>query len=238
VKDYYDDKYEDRFEFSEALFLLLRGRYGMPAYDLSVNGSHVTSFATDFKGVWKNFVWLLNNDNYQIAKQSKKKPLSKDTLVLRTLQNETLRWIGNVPLEKVIEMRQRGELQEMRELLTRSICEIENVNDDEFFEVAREAEYRLQQAFRKHSNEVIELSNTFKRKYKIDLVSVFVTGSLGVVSAMYPPLAQSIGFLSSSVIESISVSKLVTHFLEERDSVKALKRRPVGMLFEAWKTKT
>jgi hypothetical protein len=55
VKEYYEDKYEMSLDFSRALFLLLRGRYSMPAYDLAVNGRIATNFATDFKGVWESF---------------------------------------------------------------------------------------------------------------------------------------------------------------------------------------
>jgi stress-induced morphogen len=173
-----------------------------------------------------------------MAKQAKKRPLSKDTLVLNSLQTHEFRWIGNVPLNKIVEMRERGELQDMRELLSRSITEIETATDDEFVEVGRQVEYNLEQAFKKHRNEIQELSESYKNKYKIDVVSVAVTGTLGLISAMYPPLAQIIGFLSSSLAETVSVSKLIRDFFEERKSLRALQRKPVGMLFEAKEMKS
>jgi hypothetical protein len=236
VYDYYDDKYEDHFDLATALFLLLRGRFSAPAYDLSVSGSYASCFATDFKGVWRNFVWLLNHDNGEIAKQSRKKPLSRDTLVLQTLQNPNLSWLGNVPIEKIIEMRERGELQDMRDFLSRSVEEIQSVSDEEFLEVASEAEYKMQQTFLKHSHDVKSLSDTFKRKYKIQIVSIIVTGSLGIVSAMYPPIAQTVGILSSTAVESVSIGKLISQYLDEREALRTLKRKPVGILFETRQT--
>ncbi len=235
VKGYYDDKYEGYFELPEALFLLLRGRFSAPAYDLMVNGRYATCFATDFEGVWNNFVWLLNNDNNEVSSKYRPKALSRDSLVLHTMNNEKLKWLGNIPLEKIVEMRERGELLDMRELLSRCISEIEDVSDEEFLEVSKDALYRLQQAFRKHSSEMNELNSTFKRKYNIKLASIAVTGSLGIASAMFPPLAQSIGLLSSGLIETVSISKLIADYFDERDSIKALKRRPIGLLFDAYK---
>ena len=236
VYDYYNDKYEDHFDLATALFLFLRGRFSAPAYDLYASGSYASCFATDFKGVWKNFIWLLSHDNGEIAKQCRKKPLSRDTLVLQTLQNPTLSWIGNVPIEKVIEMRERGELQDMRDFLSKSVGEIEGASDEEFFDVASETEYRIQQAFLKHSSDVRSLSNTFKRRYKIQTASIIVTGSLGIVSAMFPPIAQTISILSASAVESVSITKLISQYLEERDAIRTLRRKPVGMLFEVHQT--
>ncbi len=235
VKRYYEDKYDTSFDSAKALFLLLRGRYSMAVYDLAVNGRIATNYATDFKGVWNSFVWMLNSDNLQIAKYSKKKLLSKDTLVLNSLQNREFKWIGNVPLNKIVEMRKRGELQDMRELLSRSITEIETANDDEFAEVGLQVEYNINQAFTKHQSEIKKLSDEYKTKYKIEGFSIAVVGIFSLISAMYPPFAQSIGFLSSSLVETFPVSKLIKDYFEERKTTKELERKPVGILFEARK---
>jgi hypothetical protein len=132
-------------------------------------------------------------------------------------------------------MRERGELQDMRALLSEGITEIESVSDDEFMDVGRKVEYNIEQAFKKHSFEVEELSRHYRNKYAIDAVSVAVSGTIGFV-AMYPTIAQSIGFLSSGLFESYSVSRLIRDYYEEREKFEFLKRKPVGMLFQAKKT--
>jgi hypothetical protein len=233
VRQYYEDKYEMSIDFPNALFLFLRGRFSMAAYDLAVNGRFADNFATDFQGVWQSFIWLLNSDNKQIAEQARKTPISKDTLVLNALQKHELSWIGNVPFNKIVEMRRRGELQDMRELLGRSITEIQTANDDEFVEVGRQVEYNLEQAFRRHSKEVQELSEEYKRKYKIDAASIAATGTIGLISAMYPPIA-SIAFLQR-IVGAVSIKELIEDFFEKRKKLRALQRKPVGMLFEAKK---
>jgi hypothetical protein len=91
----------------------------------------------------------------------------------------------------------------------------------------------MQQVFLKHSCDVKSLSDTFKRTYKIQIASIIVTGSLGIVSAMYPSIAQTVGILSASAVESVSITKLISQYLEERDALRALRRKPVGILFEA-----
>jgi hypothetical protein len=235
VKNYYENRYEMSFDSGKRLFLLLRGRYSMPAYDLAVNGRIATNYATDFKGVWDSFVWMLNNDNQQIAGYSRRKPLSTDTLVLNSLQKQEFRWIGNVPLDKIIEMRKRGELQDMRELLSRSINEIETSTDDEFNEVGRQVEYNIEHGFLKHQNEIRKLRKDYETKYKIEGASIVLVGAFSLVAAMYPPLSQSVGFLSSTLFETVPISKLIKDFFSQRSAFRELQQKPVGILFDAKK---
>jgi hypothetical protein len=234
VREYYESKYNELFSLPDSFWLLLRGRYTMPAYDLVVSGKLASSFATDFPGVWNALLWLIKNDNRLIFDHLKKKPLSKDTLIMNALQQEELKWMGNIPLDKIKELRVRGELQEIRDILGRNIEDIANVNDEEFVDVGRQVKYNIEEAFKKHDAEVKDLDEKYKRRYKIDAVTI-VAGNLGMVAALYPPfvLAASV---ASGIIGGGSVIDALRSYLEKRDQLQALRRKPVAMLFDSHKT--
>lgn len=128
-------------------------------------------------------------------------------------------------------MRERGELQEIRELLGQNIKELENVRDSEFMEVGRQVNYNLQEAFKKHSSEVEDLDKKYRKKYNIGLTSITVSGTLNMVSLLYPSLAQYIGVVSQ-VVGAGSLLELVRDFCSKREELQTLQKKPVATLFD------
>lgn len=197
---------------------------------LMTNGKLTFDFATDRKGYWDHLMWLMRKDNEAVFEQLRKRGLSKDALILNALQREDLKWLGNVPLNKVIEFRERGELQDLRDLLGKNVHDIENATDEDFNEVGRQVKYNLEEAFKKHDAEAKSLNEKYKRKYDIDVASLIVSGSLGVVSALYPPLA-----LATGIIGGGSIIATVKDFIEKREKLRELQKKPVAILFDARK---
>lgn len=237
IREYYSSKYETDFSLPVSFWLLLRGRYGWAAHDLILNGNVTSNFITDFKGLWSGLLWLIKNDNHLAFEHLKMKQISKDMLIINALQEEKLKWLGNVPLNKIKELRQRGELQELRDILSKNVKDIANVSDEEFVEVGRRVKYNLEEAFKRHDSEVKGLNEKYRRKYKIDAASIVVSGTLGMVSALFPPFAQAIGAFSG-IVGGTSVIQTVKNYLSKREQLQALQKKPVAMLFDAHKPVT
>lgn len=237
VKKYYDDKYNTNISLPTSLWLLLRGRYTMAIYDLILNGKFASNFITDFKGVWDGLLWLIENNNELVFEHLERKPISKDMLIMNALQQEELKWIGNVPLNRIKELRERGELQEIRNIIGQNIKDIANASDEEFVEVGRQVKHNLEETFKRHASEVKDLDEKYRRKYKIDVASVVVSGSLGIVSALFPPFALATGVVSS-IVGGESVIQTAKDYLTKREHLQALRKKPVAMLFDAHKPVT
>ena len=83
----------------------------------------------------------------------------------------------------------------------------------------------------KHSADVQDLNEKYRLKYQLGSVSTIVSGTMGFVAAAYPPLA-----LAAGVVSAIAGSgSIITakDFLEKREKMKELQRKPVAMLFDA-----
>lgn len=232
IKQYYEDKYCLELSMQDALFAIIRGRFGMGAYDLMVNGRFTPNFVTDFKGVWNNLLLLLKDKRLEVAAM-RKGAVTKDMVMLNALQGEQFRWLGDVPLNKIRELRQRGELQEMRDLLGQNINDIQNANDADFGEVATQVEYSLREGFKRHNEEVSTLDKKYRSSYNIDLPSLIVSGALGVASTVYPPLVYVAGITGGTTILDI-----VRKYREKKQELEELKKKPVAMLFDAYEKTT
>jgi len=237
IREYYNHKYNTFLSLPDSLYLLLRGRYGMVAHDLILNGNVTSDFITDFKGMWHGLLWLLKKDNELTFSHLKMPQISKDALIMNALQEKELKWLGNVPLIKLKVLRQRGELQELRDTISENVEEMTNVSDEEFVEVGRLVKYNLEEAFKRHDSEVKDLNEKYRRRYDIDVASITVSGSLGVVSALFPPLALAAG-TASSIIGSGSILKMINDYVKKREQLEALQKKPVAMLFDAHKSVT
>jgi hypothetical protein len=227
VRQYYEEKYNIILPDSTSLFLLIRGRFSMAAYDLAVNARVASNFVTDFKGVWDSLLWLVKNDNKLINEYCKKNPISKESIIVGALQQ--FKWLGEVPLGKIKEMRERGELQEIRAILGQNISELQNVSDEEFFEVGKQVKYNLEEALKKHGTQVKDLNEKYKKRYDIDLASLIVSGSFGIVSALFPPLV-----LTATLIGGGSLLDILKTYANQSEQLQALQKKPIAMLFDAY----
>jgi len=237
MREYYRAKYNRDFTLSDSLWLFIRGRLTMMVYDQIANGKIASNFVTDFKGVWNAYLWLIKNDNELTFEHLARKPISKDMLIINALQQEELKWIGNVPLNKIRELRERGELQEIRNILGQNVKAIQNVSDEEFVEVGRQIKYNLKEIFKKHDSEVKDLNEKYRRKYKIDVGTILVSGSISIVSALFPPLTMAAS-VASGIIGGGSVIQAVKDYISKREQLEALQKKPVAMLFDAHKLVT
>jgi hypothetical protein len=157
---------------------------------------------------------------------------SKETEVIAALQQEHLKWLGNIPLDKLRELRERGEIADLRELLERNIRLVENCGDDEFLDLGLQVRNNIEKALEKHSLEVFEIQKKFKRMVKFggaEGASLIVSGTLGIVGSAYPPLALTAG-LAAGVPLAIHT---YADYVDYRDKSDELKKKPVALLFDA-----
>ncbi len=195
--------------------------------DLLTYGKYRPVFATDFQGIWQRLMLTIKRDNENINEIEKCK-FVKEQLIIGSLQQEELKWLGNVPINKLKELRERGELEDLRALIGNNIGNIEKVSDEDFFEVGKQVRYNIDTALRKHSAEIQDLNEKYRKKYNLNVGSAIVTGTLGFLAAVYPPLA-----VASAIVGGGSIVKTYEDYIQKRESLEELKRKSVAMLFDA-----
>lgn len=199
-------------------------------------GNYQATLATDFKGVWNELFRIVRNDNENILKKQQKTSFTRESLIISSLQQDELKWLGNIPLDKLLELREKGELADLRDFIGRNIKNIENASDEDFIEVGNQVRYNIEMALRKHDSEVKGLNEKYRRIIDLSAVgavSCVVSGTIGFIASAFQPLA-----LASAVLGSPFLIQTYKEYLGYRDKYKELKTKPVAMLFDAKKSAT
>ena len=160
--------------------------------------------------------------------------LSKDSAIISALQQENLNWLGNVPINKIADLRNADELTDLRELLGKEIRTIRDSSDEEFVGVWQQVSHNIDVALKKHSQEVSRLDREYRRTYKIDLTKLSITGAIGIASSLFQPSPWAFGTLSViGVVASNTALGVYKIYLNKRREVETLRKKPIAILFDA-----
>lgn len=228
----YDNLVETGAERDSYYASVIRAIFSPVVSDFLSFGFSHTSFSTDFEGVWQIAEWMTSVDNFKIGNIQKKKGFTKEELVIHALQQEELKWFGQVPIENLIKLRERGELSELREIIGDNLQAIENSSDQDFPEIGKKVSYNIEQALKRHSSDVKRLNESYRTKFGFSGGSLVVSGVLSIVTAMYPTYASILGTASAIIGGGTAINSL-KDFVEKRSSLKELNKKPVAMLFNA-----
>ncbi len=189
----------------------------------------------DAETSWTYFNWKLEYDasGSEFSGQS---PLH----VVRGLQRvarDRMRWIGQVPLEALLEMRRMGALDEIRSMLAAGVQDIAACEPSNFCATTNRVTCNIQQAFAEHEARIDELR---KKKWKFaghDIGSWVVVGTLEIAAALVAssslsPVLGVGGFLAQQVLDAPKLREIPSKWRELRRAGARLRESATGLLFK------
>jgi len=189
----------------------------------------------DAETSWKYFNWKLEYSagNAEIAEHS---PLH----VVRGLQSvirDGMRWIGQVPLDALLEMRRTGALDEVRSMLASGVGEIAVCQPSDFCATTNRVTSNIQQAFAQHKTRIDELC---KKKWKFaghDIGSWIVVGTLEIAAAIVasPSLSPALGvggFLAQQMLDAPSLKEIPLRWRVLKRETDEIRESAAGLLFK------
>ena len=181
---------------------------------------------------WQYFLWKYEYDKNQSKEVN---PELKNILLVNALQSDRLAWLGNVPHNALIELRQVGALNEIRKLFSEGIANIQDANEETYTETVNEIIGNINRAFFDHMKVLKEHSSGVKKYFGFDIAPWVVTGGISIAAASTGNVPISVTSALAGMIGLPSgkdLWKKGKELLEERNK---LARSPVGLLFEARK---
>jgi hypothetical protein len=184
---------------------------------------------------WEYFKWKLEYDSERTYPE---KDYSKLHIVkgLNGLDNSKLQWIGKIPPKGLIELRQNGAINEIREILLKGIDELVNANQFDFTSTSHKVFNNLNFAFNQHQENIKKLTN---KKWKIagkDFGSWLVMGSVEIASAC---TGNMIFGLPSTILNQVldapklkDLPKTVENIKQTEREKEQLKKSPIGLMFK------
>jgi hypothetical protein len=144
-----------------------------------------------------------------------------------------MEWVGSIPHEALIEIRQQGAMDEIRMIISRGIIEVGNTSDIDIAATADRVAANIEEAFRSHRDRLSEIKGRKWRFAGHDIGSWLVTGTIEVAPvATGSPYFGIAGIVAHQLIDAPKLSALPKKYNEILRDEKRVRNSPVGLLFK------
>jgi len=201
----------------QATDILLKSRYllGTPLIDAPTS--------------WKYFNWKLEYNSAIAADDLTHLHMVRG---LQRVAESDMQWLGNIPPNALIEMRQEGAFHEIRETLSAGVSEIALTKPDAFFRSSDQIVSNVQDAFDRHQENIKELRGKGMKFAGQDLGSWIVAGTIEVAAiATGTPAFGAAAFAINQVVDAPKLKEIPERFRNLRDAHTELKKSPMGLFF-------
>lgn len=181
---------------------------------------------------WQYFVWKLEYDAHRMEDEVNASGLH----VLRGLQSigeSQMEWLGRVPPEALIELRQTGASNDIRRVLAEGVHGLASANPKDFQTTTDQVLNNIQGAFDKHKAQIKELRRKQWKFAGSDIGSWIVVGSLAVAAAATgQPIWGLAAVAADQLLDAPKLKDIPKSIKDLASESKELKQSPVGLLFK------
>lgn len=149
-----------------------------------------------------------------------------------TVKNE-MPWMGNIPPDALIEIRQSGALHEIRDLLSSGLKSLVEANPSNFYRTADQVFDNLDSAFKEHEQKLKELTSKRWKFAGKDIASFVVVGGIEITAALTGlPLYGALGAMAGMTGAIPNVKDLREKYKKLKAEESEIKNTGVGILFK------
>ena len=198
-----------------------------------LNGTPIIEAPTS----WRYLVWKMEYD----AVRAEREIGTRDLHVVRALQELAggeMEWIGNIPIDALIDIRRQGAMDEIREILGNGINDLISSNPDNFHRSRDKVFDNIHEAFAEHRKNIRELR---EKKWKFagkHIGSFLVKGSLEIAAAAIgTPLWGLATVAADELLDMPRLRDIPQSIRDLAAENSEINKSPVGMLFSVSKSK-
>lgn len=180
---------------------------------------------------WQYLLWKYEYDR---ERSTELHPATPDVLISKALQaqgSDQLALISDLPAGALIELRQRGALAELREMLRRGISEIDAAAPAALAEVTEAVTANISDALSRHKEELAGLADSKRRFFGMDVTPWIARAGITIAAASTGNVPLAIIAAASGLAGLPSPKNLWKEGKNLLSKGQELKRSPVGILF-------
>lgn len=176
---------------------------------------------------WQYFLWKLEYSASQLMPD-----IIKDSLVAHVLHEELrdLPSFSGIPIEGAIEIRQKGTINQLREIFRKNINQIAQADSDAVIDVAKQVSSNLRDALKEYEQLINEIPKTM-----LDITgkTIVVAGNvgLGIAAAAYGSIPLGILAALAGNLGLPSAKDILNQSRELHKKHKLVKNSPVGLFW-------
>lgn len=185
---------------------------------------------------WEYYNWKISYDSQIYGRDEE---IAADLHITRAMQNlpeEDFAWLGNIPTNTLIKMRQDGAIDEFRSIIGSGINEIINLDKNDFLQTGEKVIDNLSNAFRDHQLKLMQIESKILKLYGLDLSSCLLLGGISI-AASFLPNGTAIG--ASLTVGGMmfgpktkNILEIIKEWKKTSTEKKKLSSNAVGILFK------
>lgn len=186
----------------------------------------------DAETSWQYLNWKME---YDAQPSAEPEHMTEAMHILRALQAEEERnlcWLGNVPVDAIINLRSRGLMDEVRAILSKGVPKLIETTPNNFFRTGDQVVANLDSAFREHQRTLVDARNKRLKLYGLDVGACLAVGGISVAAAITgnPMLGAAAGVLGVAGLPNLRDIK--TGFKDLKEQEHKISTSPTGIMFE------
>lgn len=179
---------------------------------------------------WIPFGWKLTKDAEALRELCE--PLDEvPSALTTTCVWDDVGWLGSVPPEVLVKLRQRGELEDMRQVFRAAERTLAAAPARDFASVAKDVWYRLDTALKRHRAQLSDIEADYATAFRLKVGGLVAAGALAWATTAIPLLAAPAAAVGVPTLYST-----IQSYLQKRQRVAELRQRPIGILWEIKRT--
>jgi len=184
---------------------------------------------------WQYLVWKMEYDSERTESELKSKNLHV-VKGLQDLANNKMEWIGNIPIDVLIDIRKQGAMDEIRSMLGRGIKELIEADPMNFDKSRDKIFANINSAFLQHQLNIIELKSKRWKFAGKDIGSCLAVGSIAIAAAITGNPVWGLAVIAADQLLDVpKLKNIPKSFRDLADENNKVKKSPVGMLFKVSK---
>ena len=196
-----------------------------------LNGTPIIDAPTS----WQYLTWKMEYD----AERAEQKTNLTDLHIVKGLQDlagSEMEWVGNIPIEALVEVRRQGAMDEIRNILGNGVNELISLNPTNFHRSRDQIFDNISEAFQQHQRTINSLR---AKKWEFaghDIGSWLVRGSLLVTAAVTSmPVWGLAAIAADQLLDAPKLKDIPQSIRDLADENNKIHKSPVGMLFSVSK---
>jgi len=232
-KNFSLEKLESEWKGGQMLWFILVSRI-FQANDILHQASMQSAHPLIQAPVSFHWLKLKTETNQELISEELETDINIELLKTNALLSKEFDWLSNVPLNTLVEFRQKGRLEEFRKIVSKDFNQLSDLSLQDVSRVTNQVDYNLSAAFEQHQEKMQELNTNLKQEMVISVPTLL----LSITAALQPIFASTFPAWFVPVGGIVGAAKLkdviaaAAKYYRER---KSLGKTPVGILWEAKK---
>lgn len=183
---------------------------------------------------WDYFRWKVEYDATRFGSGGGTDLHLVNAVLNSSKEGSDLAWLGNVPVDALIQLRRDDALPELRLLLGDGVQRLVTLEPSDFGSTEALVEANLKLAFAEHQKKLDSLRDKKWKFGAVDIGSWLVVGGVEIAAAITgTPLYGLSALAAHQVLDVPKLKEIPSKFRELQSQDDSLRRSPVGLLFGA-----